>query len=386
MQQTERRLSLSTRYSLAAAVILAGLMPASARSTVIHVPADEPTIQEGVSAAASGDTVLVSPGTYSGPLNRDIDFGGVNVILRAAAGPEVTVIECSRAGRGFHFHGGEDPTALVDGFTVIRGDEVHGGAVLCENSSPTLRDCLFEMNRSTETGGAMACFAASPFIANCTFWGNTSEIALHGRGGGLHCAEGSSPTVTGCVFFGNTSDAGGAVASTGASSPSMIHCLIYGNAADSGGALACLDSSCATVEHCTMAGNIGVGGAGIYCGGISSVGAVSTIIAFGYKGTAVECSPGGSATLACCDVYWNEYGDWCGCLEGQNGIDGNICADPLFCWYADPLNRYTLHADSPCAPENSPGCGGIGAFGVGCGPTAVVATSWGALKGRFRLD
>lgn len=376
---------MSARYCAAAVVVWAGLMPALAGSTVIHVPADQPTIQDGVNAAGSGDTVLVSPGTYSGPLNRDIDFGGVNIILRAVAGPEVTVVECSREGRGFHFHGGEDPTAVVDGFAVFRGEEVHGGAVLCEGSSPTIRNCLFEMNRATQTGGAMACFAASPLIADCTFWGNTSEIALDGRGGGVCCAEGSSPTLTGCVFFGNGSDMGGAVACSETSSPSLIRCLLYGNGADSGGALGCLDSSCPTVEHCTMAENIGVGG-GIYCGGVSSVGVASTIIAFGYKGTAVECSLGGSATLVCCDVYLNEYGDWCGCIQGQNGIDGNICADPLFCGHANPLKRYTLHADSPCTPENSPDCGGIGAFGVGCESTAIEAVSWGTLKARFRRE
>jgi hypothetical protein len=377
---------MSAKCCIAVVVVWAGLMPALAGSMVIHVPADQPTIQDGVSAAASGDTVLVSPGTYSGPLNRDIDFGGVNVVLRAVAGPEVTVIDCTREGRGFHFHGGEDPTAVVEGFAVIQGEEVHGGAVLCENASPTIRGCVLEMNRATETGGAMACFAASPVIEDCTFWGNTSEIALDGRGGGLCCAEGSSPDLTGCVFSGNASDMGGAVACLGTSSPSLTRCLIFGNAGDSGGALGCLDSSCPTVDHCTMAYNIGVGGAGIYCGGVTSVGVVSTIIAFGSKGEAVECSLGGSATLACCDVYMNEYGDWCGCLEGQNGINGNICADPLFCWHTDPLKRYMLHADSPCAPENSPGCGGIGAFGVGCESTPVTSTSWGAFKARFRLE
>ena len=40
--------------------------PASATATVINVPADQPTIQAAVSAAASGDTILLAPGTYTG--------------------------------------------------------------------------------------------------------------------------------------------------------------------------------------------------------------------------------------------------------------------------------------------------------------------------------
>jgi hypothetical protein len=33
-------------------------------ATVIHVPADQPTIQAAINVAVNGDTVLVSPGTY----------------------------------------------------------------------------------------------------------------------------------------------------------------------------------------------------------------------------------------------------------------------------------------------------------------------------------
>lgn len=39
--------------------------PAIAVSTIIHVPADEPTIQAGIDATVNGDTVLVADGSDS---------------------------------------------------------------------------------------------------------------------------------------------------------------------------------------------------------------------------------------------------------------------------------------------------------------------------------
>jgi hypothetical protein len=110
-----------------------------------------------------------------------------------------------------------------------------------------------------------------------------------------------------------------------------------------------------------------------------------TIIAFN-QSLSVLCNLG-SASLSCCDIFGNEsYGgyeeDWVGCIAGQLGIDGNVHVDPEFC---DPAHGdWHLRSTSPCAPENNPSCGLIGAWPVGCGPVATVATSWGELKAVFR--
>ena len=96
-----------------------------AQSATIHVPADQPTIQAGINIAIVGDTVLVADGIYTGAGNRDIDFGGKNIVLKSENGPDVTIIDCqgteSEPHRGFYFHSGEDSTAVVDGFTIRGG-------------------------------------------------------------------------------------------------------------------------------------------------------------------------------------------------------------------------------------------------------------------------
>jgi len=80
---------------------IAGALPA----TVINVPGDYPTIQAGINAASSGDTVLVAPGTYyeniqmaegitllgSGWQNTTIDGGGLANVITAYQVSNVTI-------------------------------------------------------------------------------------------------------------------------------------------------------------------------------------------------------------------------------------------------------------------------------------------------------
>lgn len=84
--------------SLLAVAALA--LAAPLQALTIRVPSDQPTIQAGLTAAAAGDTVLVVAGTYSGPGNRDLDFGGTDCVLLAESGPDVTTIDCEQAGCG----------------------------------------------------------------------------------------------------------------------------------------------------------------------------------------------------------------------------------------------------------------------------------------------
>jgi len=94
--------------------------------------------------------VLVADGTYVGDGNRDIDFLGKAIVVMSENGPEVTIIDCQGAGRGFLFHSGEDTTSVIQRFTIQNGyasgtnphNSGSGGAIFCDNSSPTILNCI----------------------------------------------------------------------------------------------------------------------------------------------------------------------------------------------------------------------------------------------------
>jgi len=101
------------------------------------VPAHYPTIQSGLDAAVPGDTVLVEAGIYTGPGDRDLDFGGIDLVLRSELGAGATVIDGEGLGRGFYLRRGESPAARIEGFTVRRGN----GGIACVEASPTIAEC-----------------------------------------------------------------------------------------------------------------------------------------------------------------------------------------------------------------------------------------------------
>ncbi len=100
---------------------------------VINVPADYSTIQEGINAAANGDTVLVAPDTYYENINfrgkaitvasNFINTGDTNDIYN-------TIIDGSQPAHADSaavvlFISGEDTTSILCGFTITGGSGLY---------------------------------------------------------------------------------------------------------------------------------------------------------------------------------------------------------------------------------------------------------------------
>jgi PKD repeat protein len=204
------------------------------------------TIQEALTAAGDYDVVLVADATYSGAGNKDLDFAGKKIYLKAEDqyGTKKWIIDCEDSGRAFTFDNQETRDAVVDGFTVVNGFVTggginDGGGILCLNgSNPTIRNCIIAHNQTTagSRGGGIACLASAPAIENSTISNNSSADG----GGGILCNDGS-PTITNCTIVNNSSSSsvyggGGILAQASGISATTIlsNCIVWANTATVG--------------------------------------------------------------------------------------------------------------------------------------------------------
>src|SRR3954453_19533454 len=80
---------------------------------VIHVPADQPTIQKGIDAATPGDTVQVAAGTWHENL-----VGTKAIPVVSSAGAATTIVDGGGLGPVIEFNGSSADGAILDGFTL----------------------------------------------------------------------------------------------------------------------------------------------------------------------------------------------------------------------------------------------------------------------------
>lgn len=243
------------------------------RVTHSRIPGGWPTIQAALDAASNGDVIALPDGTYQGRGNYDLDFGGKAITLTSVNGPDGCILDCGSQGRAFHFHTREGASSVVSGLTITGGREFSaaGGAILCENASPTIENCRFIECHATHyglgRGGAIACTQnAAPKIRNCYFHGCTSGQA----GGAIGCWDAGSLLIEDCTFTANASFTmnGGAIDYVGEKNPKILRCLIEGNgAARHGGGIHLSTEGTPEIHDSIIRNNLAGQGAGGICFG-----------------------------------------------------------------------------------------------------------------------
>lgn len=335
--------------------VVAAMAVAATAGAATHVvnpegTGDYPTIQAAVDAASYGDTIELTDGTFTGPGNRDIVVSE-DLTIRAQNGPTgYCIIDCEASQSDQHFG--------------IEIDDNGGGARL---EGFTIQNAWVY-----DFGGALhALTEAVITIDSCIFWNNYAELG----GGAIEATTGCEITINSCFFAGNRTNQGGpggAIYADDAVDIQINDCGFNGNWGDGGGALY-LSYNDATLTNCTINGSDGYGAA-LHADNYSSLWVYNTIISFGDV-AAVRCTGSAGVVMYCCDIYGNAGGDWTDCVMSQYDVNGNISEDPLFCWpYGTPFG---LAENSPCAAENNPACGLIGAYDVDCGPAIYAVQADG---------
>lgn len=245
-----------------------------------------------------------------------------------------------------------------------------GGALYLETSRLRAYDCTFEGNQASNGGALFADRATRSSVGRSTFTGNHADPYSGGAMQLWRC----DVDVTDCEMTGNTAVlSGGAISLRNLGSLSLVDGFLHDNVASvSGGALSAASDAEVVVLGSTITANSAPLGGGAHLADSSSLTLDRTILALSVGGPAVAASASASATATCSVVWGNVGGDWIGPLAGQNGLDGNLHADPLLCDPGGGDDSITTPG-SPCLPANN-ACGvAIGTGGIGCGcPTGAT--------------
>jgi parallel beta-helix repeat protein len=220
-------------------IVLVMLVYAVCWPTIINIPGDYPTIQQGIDASADGDTVLVQPGTYV----ENINFNGHNIVLGSLflttgypSYVEQTVIDGNHFTSVVIFESGESNDCKIKGFTIRNGYNREGGGIHCSYSSPEIANNIIRDNIRTNggSGGGIYCNYSDPVISD-----NEIRDNVAGSGGGISCLY-SNPTISENFIWANTANQyWGAGISCWRSNVSIVDNAISDNISDAGGGISC---------------------------------------------------------------------------------------------------------------------------------------------------
>jgi hypothetical protein len=354
----------------------------AAGAAILNVPSQYATIAAAVSAASSGDTIMLAPATYSasGDLNLHI---GESITIESSGGATSTIINCGGRNDFIEEVNANNLTLTIQGLTILNcGDEVldFGGS---SGSSFNVNDCTFTNNNGgdiidTDEAGNLTvtnctfnnnsnsegCLFASPgstTLTNCTFsnnvlvsYSNSATLTISGctfnhngsaNGDGAIAFLNGTLTITDTIFNGNVSAGGGGAISMDAAgldtTLNLTRCLLENNssAGYGGGAILLFEGDgvlALNATDCQLVGNSSsVDGA-----------VISTFTGVG----------SGQIVLTNCSLYGNAYTG--GSASGQGAISGSsdtnlTIANSILYGDTTPTEISTANPPSSISVKNS---------------------------------
>jgi hypothetical protein len=367
-------------------------LTAATYAAIIHVPADQPTIQAAINAAQNGDIVVVAPGTYF----ENINFAGKAIKVTSANGTKVTIIDGGHANSVVTFDGGEGLTSELRGFTIQNGNAGgrngnagDGGGILISNASPTITGNIVTNNTACDSGAGIEVYFSSALIENNIVSHNSQSGCTGGGGGGICVGGAGAAQIIGNIIENNSwiSGEGGGIELDAAGKLTVKNNIIRGNSGNGrGGGIDLTNSSDALIVQNLIYQNTASQGSGIYFGvpdgyrgpllvNNTIVGTTSSLqgsavyadgfynqvqlfnnLMIGASGTsAVYCDATygqNPPTFTNNDAYSPNGSGLQGTCSAQGSTNGNISADPQF---VSSVSNFQLTAGSPAidAGDNS---------------------------------
>jgi hypothetical protein len=421
---------------------------AMASGGTLLVPADYPTIQAGVDAAAAGDSVLVAPGTYTAFETRTIGgflesacvFLKDGVTILSEQGAQVTTIDMQSpvvfSGEVILGYGLSSDQTAVEGFTIVGPPAGREAVYLADTGGykVTIRACAFRDVTAANTIGAARsdldlidcefrnCVAsvatvyqldADLLVSRCTFedcgraieaFSSTppypSPFRLEvtdseflrcqpaaGSGGAILASDyNEGITITNCWFEDCTAEGGGgAVSLTGAGANVISSCVFWNNRVTLLGA----GSGALLVGFGTtqVTGCTFYGNGGTHAqidGTMSLVFGTSTVSNNVFASTTKGVAIDVRGTTITGSGCNVFWDNPDGDAMGYTLTSTDRIVDPAFC--NPDSGDFTVTTTSPCLPAQSQGCGQIGARGQGCTVISIDPMSWGEIKAGYRRE
>ena len=183
--------------------IILSLISLTLFATIITIPFDYSTIQEGINASVIGDTVLVEEGEYFENINYnaknivvasrfilDGDFSHINnTIINGSQPDNIELASC------VSLISGESSEAVLQGFTIREGLGYlysigntafrEGGGIILDYSDAVIKNNIIIENESLPLandeegggGGGIAAWFGNPMICNNVIINNTASYA-----------------------------------------------------------------------------------------------------------------------------------------------------------------------------------------------------------------
>ena len=163
------------------------------------------SIQSAIDFSNYGDTIKLLPGTYNIATTLNTKGKAIKITKDDKGEIDNTIINYNGASQinAFTINSAESYDTLIDSITI---SNFMGGGISIQNSSPTITNCKFINNYSTNGGGAIKAVSSNLIVKNTLFIANSAVSSSLGNAINIDSTTTtvSHIIINNCKFINNT--------------------------------------------------------------------------------------------------------------------------------------------------------------------------------------